>query len=82
MHWGSMLKSMDPEASSLTASFLGVKYVSTFIFGATSANSFINNGSNLYSEVSPIETLKVTSAVKGQISQIQILCFVSEIGHS
>ena len=54
-----------PLESSLTASFLGVKYVSTFIFGATSANSFINNGSNLYSEVSPIETLKVTSAVKG-----------------
>ena len=35
------------------------------MFGETSANSFIRRGKSLYSELSPMDILKVISAMEG-----------------
>ena len=60
-----MAKSIFPAASSLGVSDLGVRKLCTSISGADKVIFLISSGRSLYSEVSPIEILKVALAVLG-----------------
>ena len=60
-----MQKSTFPADNSFGVSFRGIKKLSTEILGASFANSLSNIGKSLYSELSPIDILKVTSEVLG-----------------
>ena len=49
-----MQKSTFPADNSFGVSFLGIRKLSTAIFGASFANSLSSIGKSLYSELSPI----------------------------
>ena len=60
-----MQKSTFPVDNSFGVSFLGIRKLSTAIFGASFANSLSSIGKSLYSDLSQIEILQVTSEVAG-----------------